>query len=36
MKFRDSKTKSKTFEGIAQAMAEQWSEYLCREVSEND
>lgn len=24
MKFRDSKTKSKTFPGIAQAMAEQW------------
>lgn len=24
MKFRDSKTKSKTFEGIAKAMAEQW------------
>ena len=24
MTFRDSKTKSKTFEGIAQAMAEQW------------
>lgn len=24
MKFRDSKTKSKTFEGIANAMAEQW------------
>jgi len=24
MKFRDSKTKSKTFSGIAQAMAEQW------------
>lgn len=24
MKFRDSKTKSKTFEGIARAMAEQW------------
>lgn len=24
MKFRDSKTKSKTFQGIAQAMAEQW------------
>lgn len=26
MKFRDSKTKSKTFEGIAKAMAEQWGE----------
>jgi len=25
MKFRDSKTKSKTFPGIAKAMAEQWS-----------
>lgn len=24
MPFRDSKTKSKTFSGIAQAMAEQW------------
>lgn len=31
MKFRDSKTKSKTFEGIAKAMAEQWSEYLSKE-----
>lgn len=28
MKFRDSKTKSKTFEGIAEAMAEQWTKYL--------
>lgn len=26
--FRDSKTKSKTFEGIAKAIAEQWSEYI--------
>lgn len=26
--FRDQKTRSKTFPGIAQAMAEQWSEYL--------
>ena len=34
MKFRDSKTKSKTFEGIAKAMAEQWSKYLC-EIPEN-
>ena len=24
MKFRDSKTKSKTFEGVAKAMADQW------------
>lgn len=28
MKFRDSKTKSKTFQGIAAAMAEQWGNYL--------
>lgn len=27
MKFRDSKTKSKTFPGIAKAMAQQWSDY---------
>lgn len=27
MTFRDSKTKSKTFEGIASAMAEQWGNY---------
>lgn len=26
--FRDSKTRSKTFPGIAKAMAEQWSEYI--------
>lgn len=31
MKFRDSKTRSKTFAGIAKAMAEQWSEYLSKE-----
>ena len=31
MTFRDSKTKSKTFEGIARAMATQWSEYLLQE-----
>lgn len=30
-----SKERSKTFEGIAKAMAEQWSKYLC-ELSEND
>ena len=29
--FRDSKTKSKTFPGIAKAMAEQWGDYLLRE-----
>lgn len=28
MTFRDSKTKSKTFPGIAKAIAEQWSAYL--------
>lgn len=27
-KFRDSKTRSKTFEGIAKAMAEQWGDYI--------
>ena len=31
MTFRDSVTKSKTFEGIAKAMATQWSEYLLQE-----
>lgn len=30
-----AKNRSKTFEGIAKAMAEQWSKYLC-ELSEND
>lgn len=29
--FRDRKTKSKTFPGIAKAMAEQWGDYLLRE-----
>ena len=28
MTFRDSYTKSKTFPGIAKAMAEQWSDYV--------
>lgn len=28
MKFRDSRTKSKTFPGIAKAMAEQWGKYV--------
>ena len=32
--FRDSKTKSKTFPGIAKAMAEQWGDYLM-EVNNN-
>ena len=34
MKFRDSKTKSKTFQGIADAMAEQWGDYLLKETNE--
>lgn len=29
--FRDQKTRSKTFPGIAKAMAEQWSEYILNE-----
>ena len=33
MTFRDSKTKSKTFEGIAQAMAEQWGDYVERSIN---
>lgn len=30
--FRDQKTRSKTFTGIARAMAEQWSEYVLHEI----
>lgn len=30
-KFNDSKTRSKTFEGIAKAMATQWSEYVIKQ-----
>lgn len=30
--FRDQKTRSKTFAGIAHAMAEQWSEYVLHEI----
>lgn len=30
--FRDQKTRSKTFEGIARAMAEQWSTYILNEI----
>lgn len=33
MKFRDSRTKSKTFEGIAQAMAQQWGDYLLGKIN---
>ena len=28
--FRDPRQRSKTFEGIAKAMAEQWTEYICK------
>ena len=28
---RNAKEASKTFDGIAMAMAEQWSEYICQE-----
>lgn len=33
--FRDSKTKSKTFPGIAKAMATQWSKFILEQEGEN-